>query len=998
MFDKYYNKYLKYKNKYLLLKKLKNELFQKGGNKPLFNDLKNINIFVDEYSKFREYFDPTLGFIFMIYGYKNYYDSNLLDGINNIFHKLDTGEIIITKKLKLFMLEKGSMETLGKIIGFLFIINQFNINNYIPFEIISDKKEFIKVLLNLINSKFDKKGLKIMIEPMENDRLKKVLMVLLAVVYLHAGINHTGESKEGFKNYYRGLYNGIKISVELFSSQIRRFQIDDLNYLIRHLERLNESGFAIIDGRYDENELNVNLILERRVKITDFNQLLILNYLRYIGSHIPLLQQTQATIIKNDRKLVFPDCGETSLRNFIRIILLEGGVYNMDILDRLGATRNIKEYFRIYEEQDHISEIKKEYRGQLLSSRDAWALLVSNIEDVSYVGDVNSFKLELNAGLCLDGTKQNMLLLINKLFDNINEWNDFNRLIGINLQTKLNEIGTGEIIFIKEGYNYKWTFYDRHYDIESFIINKNDNDFEFDFILSDFDKLLLSIIKDIQLDDLGLENIFLYRYNINTILILNINSELLKESYFKKKLKEYFNSFEELILDDNVKISISNIIFPNLKILKTSDNFLNDNKPLILNLPKLVELNLGSNFNQPLELNLPELTLLDLDLPFFNKPFKLNLPKLTLLDLDRFNHYINRGDLPPNLTHLTLYEFDQVIGVGILPQSLTHLTLDSFTQVIGDNVLPTNLTHLTLGNSFNQVIEDGVLPANLTHLTLGNSFNQVIGVNVLPVNLTHLTLGNSFNQVIGVNVLPANLTHLTLIGFDQVIRAGILPQSLTHLTLTSFDKVIGVNVLPQSLTHLTLYSFNKVIGDGILPQSLTHLTLGKWFNQVIEGSVLPNSLSHLTFGDKINKASEFNQVIKAGVLPNSLTHLTFGIRFNQVIGVGVLPPNLIYLDVGNNFNQPIKNVLPNSLKQLIFGYYFNQEIKYPILPEFLKELTLGYYFNQKIKLDDIPNLTRINIDNEYRYIDDLYNLPETIMIYRYNNKDYEDRETDDEYI
>ena len=64
----FYHKYMKYKKKYLELKKI--ELI--GGNKPSINNLKNINLF-DQSSFEREYLDPTNGYIWSHNAIKNYY-------------------------------------------------------------------------------------------------------------------------------------------------------------------------------------------------------------------------------------------------------------------------------------------------------------------------------------------------------------------------------------------------------------------------------------------------------------------------------------------------------------------------------------------------------------------------------------------------------------------------------------------------------------------------------------------------------------------------------------------------------------------------------------------------------------------------------------------------------------------------------------------------------------------------------------------------------------
>ena len=217
----------------------------------------------------------------------------------------------------------------------------------------------------------------------------------------------------------------------------------------------------------------------------------------------------------------------------------------------------------------------------------------------------------------------------------------------------------------------------------------------------------------------------------------------------------------------------------------------------------------------------------------------------------------------------------------------------------------------------NRVVKPNELPDTVITLTFNCDFNKKLNVGVLPPSLKTLTFGSKFNQPIELDVLPQSLETLTFDNdFNQLIKQGVLPPSLKTLTFGSyFNQPIELDVLPRSLETLTFYSyFNQSIKLDVLPQSLKTLTFSYDLNPPLEPGVLPQSLETLTFD------GDFNQKLIFGVLPQSLKTLTFGYNFNQSIEPGVLPSSLKTLNFASNYNQPIKpGVLPRYFKTLTVG-------------------------------------------------------------------------------
>ena len=120
----YYEKYLKYKNKYLQLKN-NNQI---GGGPPSNHIIKGIGLFVKD-SDMDNFLNPIHGFIYnqtsFIKNHKNFYiegETDISYFIHTYFHEL--GEIV--QPTKFFMENKIKPKDIGIILGYLYFYKQYH--------------------------------------------------------------------------------------------------------------------------------------------------------------------------------------------------------------------------------------------------------------------------------------------------------------------------------------------------------------------------------------------------------------------------------------------------------------------------------------------------------------------------------------------------------------------------------------------------------------------------------------------------------------------------------------------------------------------------------------------------------------------------------------------------------------------------------------------------------------------------------------------------------
>jgi hypothetical protein len=727
----------------------------------------------------------------------------------------------------------------------------------------------------------------------------------------------TFNNKEGIKQYYNGLH-------EVFNNE---YVYDDIkNEFNKAYEKINA------------NEFKENYDSLFNLRNDHFNDAL---YYIYNSNYGNLkLFNTEASYYKHKK---FPNCGESSVRNFINIMMFAyyGGL-NKDFLTNIGAKNNslVMQYYTVFDTIDKQSSTETYSIFdpiQKLSAKDAWNVVVSNLEYVKYIDfveiDNKNHYYNIAGGLSYNKIP-NLLQVLQMIFSNDKlSWDTFtqmnNKTIIINNALDLYGIGSIEII---TNMKYKWHFYQNHYDIEK-VITQNNNNLQINTMtLSENKKMYLHLFNDDQ-DDI-------FRINI---------PKMSKWYYFAKNKNNAILHMIDMINSLDLNKKIYNIYFNFLNQIATNQ----EKKNIQINIEKLDKLNY-------------DFEAYNLDITF--SPTSLTDDSKTIKNIVSINNLIfplNKNiEIFENLQHLTLQCSMPNDNELKLPESLLHLRINGFFNKEINN-LPTKLTTLVLNDDFNSKID---FTNNLSLITLifRNNYNQKN--TILPKNLTTLILGNNYNQE--NTILPEKLT--TLIFCNNFNSKIDFTKNLSLTTLTfGYDYNQENTILPENLTTLTFGdSFNSKI-DFTNNLSLTTLTFGRHYNQ--ENTILPKNLITLTFGDSFNSKIDFTNNL-------SLTTLTFGQLYNQKNTI--LPKNLITLTFGDGFNSKIDFTNNLSLTTLIFGQFYNQENT--ILPKNLITLIFGNNFNSKI--DFTNNLSLTTLIFGYNYNQKITNLPKNLTTLTFGKK------------
>ena len=294
----------------------------------------------------------------------------------------------------------------------------------------------------------------------------------------------------------------------------------------------------------------------------------------------------------------YSDCGETSLRNFFKILLFNNNILDISILENILKHFNenyqetlIYEYFSTYDtlekhNDNYVTEFDNYFSG--LNARDAWLRIVSEIDGVSYqIKD----KYEIGNNENLYGN-QNMLKIVKHLLniqqENFN-WTSFNDLdfLSINfeiLEDKGDDYNTVKISYKNENipYYYLWYFEETHFKIEIFnskyyklnkfldndelVYDYTDFDFQYDnrnnnFITENIDNKLNNIQNEkyrdlviiLIINDIS-KNIYINLNKSINDFFINLLIEILKKiKYFKNFYYYiyYFYVYQLEILDYN---------------------------------------------------------------------------------------------------------------------------------------------------------------------------------------------------------------------------------------------------------------------------------------------------------------------------------------------------------------------------------------------------------------------------------------------------------------
>jgi hypothetical protein len=213
----------------------------------------------------------------------------------------------------------------------------------------------------------------------------------------------------------------------------------------------------------------------------------------------------------------------------------------------------------------------------------------------------------------------------------------------------------------------------------------------------------------------------------------------LKELIFGHEFNNDWNPLEP---------SLANL--KNLENLEFGTNFNQSLGTSLENLKKLKQLIFGEEFNKPLETSLSYLTNLE-ELTFgkqFSKPLETSLSNLTNLKKLTFGSTFNKplGTSLSNLINLKEltfnYSFDQILGTSL--SNLRNLEILVFGFFFNNNGQP-------LGTSFENLI-------NLKELKFRDYFKQQFGTSLTNlINLKKLELNSNYRHDIPENLLPIRI-------------------------------------------------------------------------------------------------------------------------------------------------------------------------------------------------------------------------------------------------
>jgi hypothetical protein len=930
----YYIKYLKYKKKYLQLKQL--DINQIGGELPNYDVLKNISLFPKN-SDIDLHLNPIYGFLWNTTGaINNYYNSQSNNNISKLIKRTFTKNLttnIIRLTNDLLDMNTVTLDDFANFIAHLYLTKLFKINKETKTDIqkkISIVTQFIDKIIQINNSSDATKILKLNdeIDASYNrnfkgirldgltlniptkDKLNKHKNLLCTLKTYrndlekiirepNIAIKKETTSKKTIRKYYAE-ENTKSLDIEVFYVILAAlwWKLNNKQGIINYYNCLNKYLLDNMKITIPDNYINdlftkddFRLSNEEITNLVDFGY--VIAYI-YASKRVPIqlinyekvyyTKKNCKHTTENSKRLSkgFSDCGETTLRNFINILIYDVNTGNFDLekLEKLGATEDLKIYYTVFNNMSkQLNPVEVYIFGEKLNPRDAWGKIVSNLNNVKYdqqcnlLKDDSFFDYEIDSGINRLG-EVNMVRVIKELLTKIPELNNNEvwEKMGFNVDfdNKVNDItGIGDItIKMSNLGTYKMLFDNGHYDMidhaDTRITNIHPNLDNF----TDNEKQYIIIMSD---------NIYEtndFKVTAQSIYLMNYDDH----SYLKNAMNYDGKWIESNIYNEFFNISVGILNIDEKKTLP-----LNLNKIKTFDVKTLKEFDIQIKLINNLETSEQKSDIIEIINTMFvpGEEFN-NLQKLTICD--SFNEPLDRS--LDNLTNLQTLTIGNVV-LGDSLNKLTNLqTLTIGNGVLGDSLDKlTNLETLIFGDSFNQSFNK---PNNPVKGFVNLWFRGIPSSSSLDklINLKTLTIGNGFNQLFDNSL--ANLTNL------QNLTIG---DSFNEPLYSSLDNLINL----QTLTIGD--GFNKRFGESLAElTNLQTLTIGNNFHQPLDYSLrkLVN-LQTLQIGDRFN-----------GPLYDSLDNLT----------------NLQTLNIGDAFTTPLYDSLDNltNLQTLTIGKGFHKSM------------------------------------------------------------------------
>ena len=801
----YYSKYLKYKNKYLLLKYSLNNI-QIGGDKPFLKNDNRINFFIDGDEEMDQFLNPVYGLILSESGF---IINNYWLGKNNFLSTEESNLIIkISKDIP------GSVQPTNVIMN----LKPIDFGRYIAIKYINKHINFIivnknKIVINQINNEYKlsigsgviSKTDKILLEKYVNVFNKYVKLIdLNDKIYFHIilyCLYWNTNNYSGIIEYYSGINEVFTILNKYFKPEKQYHLIDTSDKLV------NVFSFESILIKITQKEFKI------------YNQEWVYHF---------CIQKLKPT---------YPDCGEVTARNLINLFCFDDEKFNLTILEKLNPIPELIEYYRVFNNFNLQSDenILLNIYGECMNSRDAWSKLIIKYAfyNINFIKSCdNTYGYELNAGLSQNNETSNFFQLIKNLL-NINKWDDL-------LNDYIKEIedntvkGIGEISIYHEKYeNIEIHCQSEHYYME---LIKNESE-KINYSL--YNEVQQSIIKILLRENIKLSNYIWINYDSNLLVDLINNQSTntdLKLKLFELSLTNLFDSD----LRRRIEIDVDTDFFINIPLILNSNKKCNEYTYLSTDYEFIKRMPLFKDLNSKLKNKL--ITSIDLsplsNITTIGDGFLANCRNLTSIDLSLLSNITTIGDgflaNCGNLISIDLSSITQIKSIG------DRFLLGCYNLRWIDLIPLSNIT--SIGNRFLSSCSnlDNIDLSPLSNITtIGDGFLANCA-NLISIELSSMTqiksIGNRF--LLGcINLKRIDLSLLSNITSisDEFLSDCI---NLTSINLSSSSNIteIGNGFLSRcnSLRTIDLSPLSNItsISDGFLSgcNGLTMIDLSPLFN------------------------------------------------------------------------------------------------------------------------------------------------------------------------
>jgi hypothetical protein len=983
-------KYTKYLKKINNIKKLMH-----GGDVPSNKTIQYINFFAIDDPR-DQFLNPLygviyshIGFIENIIKYKHIeLPSNYIKTkISHLFH-LFNGTVNPTKDLFNF-----DTNIIGKFLGKMYVDYLFYIKN------VNKSLEPFLTFLNDKQNALERKHDSIIKNKTITEQQSQTITTQIANIklFINNSIEPFGTKQLQKFNFSQIFKNEIHVDfMEVYFHLILTvlwMVAGNYDNIINYYKGLNEyfnevtNILNIIDDKSDIiNKIKPITIPEKKT-ITHFENCI---YKNLSHNEIDIFNYGYSNNYCENDNHVFSDCGETTIRNFINILIYNDGNFDIEILEKYDANQNLIDYYNIFSSIEKQKSLITTYNGIMnIDGRDAWnKFVVRNLDKVNYNNTCKynpEDKYEIRSGLNLDENNQdsNFIFILKKLFK-IGSIVDFDELYFFDYDINkkqfrtINKLGFGNIKFIKNNITYNIFLHNGHFYIDT-IIDAENNICE----KQNYTNLFYYLTNQYNIMD---SNNYYYYKITSELLTHHLNSQINDKLY-----KNLFTISQQYDIDTKKRIYIYIDKFTDEELNKYD---FNDYTFFINDISKFKFYNLHNKIIRAkikYHLNLSSLDIGNFLLKHIDDAFLKNCFYLTSLTLPNTLEQVGDEFLKDcsNLTSLTLPNTLEQVGDEFLKNcsGLTSLILPNALKKVGDAFLSycSGLTSLTLPNTLKQVGNDFLFYCNnIKSLTLSNTLEQVGNDFLFGCgNLISLTLPNTLKQA-GNSFMYScnNLTSLTLSNTLKQVGNSFMSncKSLISLILPDTLKQVGNSFMYgcNNLTSLTLSNTLEEIGNFFMCdcKSLTSLILPDTLKQ-IGNSFMSNcfNLTSLTLPNTLKQIGNdflyhcYN--LKLLTLPNTLEQVGNDFLFSCDNLISLTLPNTLE-QIGNSFMCDCKSltslILPNTLKQIADSFMYNcNNLKSLILPNTLEQVGNSFLCNCKILTSLTLSNTLKKIGNDFLY-------------------------------